>query len=266
MAPTLSLTEISIQLPSTLADLHQSLKASHRKQRATEFRDFLNQRETQGQLGRLKMAVRTILPTKRKRHDLATLEVDGTTIVDPVDIALRLKEFKTQWFQPQDPSVINWAEVLHSEAAFRAHACQRGVPSHLTDIIWSSLNKPMTPSQDLTQFQQDVMRTPTYDEWLIEVQHTSAGSAGGMSGLTYDILKLLPTSTLQEMYQALAELWNTPTDDPSGRTIPESWRWRWLVPIPKADNPTLDQLLEVLRCAYWKCSASPGLQYSYSES
>jgi len=110
----LSLSDISSTLPSALAALRTSLKSSHRKQRSTEFRAFLHQRETQGQLGTLKMAVRTILPTKRKRHDLATLEVDGTTIVDPVDIALRLKNFKTKWFQPNDTSVVDWNEVLYS--------------------------------------------------------------------------------------------------------------------------------------------------------
>lgn len=247
-----SLLDISSTLPTALSCLRSRLKTSFRKQRSDEFKAAICKRETHGQIGRMKLAVRTILPTKRKRHDLASVVVDGVTIVDPVDIALRLTDFKTKWFQPPDQHPVDWDAVLHSETAFHTHAKQRGVPTHLTALIWTALSKTPPPSPALLRFQSDVMRTPTYDEWIQEVQHTSTGSAGGMSGLTYDIIKLLPDETKRDMYNALVELWNTQTDDPGGRTIPSSWRWRWLVPIPKTDDPTLEQLrplclLEVLR-------------------
>ena len=68
---------------------------------------------------------------------------------------------------------------------------------------------------------------------------------GGMSGLTYDLARHWPDSLVESVYTLLLDAWQK-------AEIPDSMKWKWLVPIPKKENPTVKQLrlivlIEVLR-------------------
>jgi hypothetical protein len=53
------------------------------------------------------------------------------------------------------------------------------------------------------------------------------------------MMKLWPEDTKRKVYGCLLEMWAT-------HTVPDYWKWRWLAPIPKTDNPTLDDLRPIV--------------------
>ena len=66
-----------------------------------------------------------------------------------------------------------------------------------------------------------------------------------MSGLTYDLARHWPDSLVESVYTLLLDAWQK-------AEIPDFMKWKWLVPIPKKENPTVKQLrpimlIEVLR-------------------
>ena len=63
-----------------------------------------------------------------------------------------------------------------------------------------------------------------------------------MSGLSYRHLKALPEDLLKSTYQMLCTLWPT-------QHIPDFWKQRWLVPLPKTTELSNIEicLLEIFR-------------------
>ena len=63
--------------------------------------------------------------------------------------------------------------------------------------------------------------------------------------MSYHLMQLLPDEYKKRIYEVLVEAWKT-------RTPIEGWGDRWLVPIPKIEDPTLKDLrplmlVEVIR-------------------
>ena len=66
-----------------------------------------------------------------------------------------------------------------------------------------------------------------------------------MSGLTYEMVKHWPRDVVYMVYDIIVHMW-------ADKEVPPSWKWKWLVPLPKKDNPTAAEirpimLIEVLR-------------------
>ena len=96
--------------------------------------------------------------------------------------------------------------------------------------------------------------TPTFDEFQRHLKSAKKGSAGGMSGLTYDMMKCWPLQLLKAVHADLVELWDSDI-------IPTSWNCRWVQLIPKKDEPGLSDLrplclLEVMRKVWAKTFVS----------
>ena len=98
-------------------------------------------------------------------------------------------------------------------------------------LRWTALQPVAAPNG----FADTVSANPTIEEFKNAIQAARGGSAPGLSGLSYSMIKLWPERIVVEMYSALTRLWNT-------KSTPEYWKWRWLVPIPKAKSPSLLEL------------------------
>ena len=87
---------------------------------------------------------------------------------------------------------------------------------------------------------------PTLAEFQKAIKDRNGHTSGGVSELSYNMVKEWPEDLTRIVYELLVEMW---TD----RYIPSWWRWRWLVPLPKKPTaPTLDglrpiMLIEILR-------------------
>jgi len=83
------------------------------------------------------------------------------------------------------------------------------------------------------------------EEFVGAIKASESGSAPGMSGLSYSMIKLWPEHVVKGIYEALVRTW-------VDKSTPDYWKWRWLVPIPKATSPSLLEsrplsLIEALR-------------------
>ena len=100
------------------------------------------------------------------------------------------------------------------------------------------------------QVQDEMQRTLyapiTYEEIMFRMKHKLGGTAPGPSGLTLDIIKILPDEWTQALYACMNALWQQ-------RKTPSIWRNRIMALIPKTElalrinefRPIM--LLEVLR-------------------
>ena len=168
---------------------------------------------------------------------------EGERISLPGVILEKLTENFNTWFQSQS-SAMESTDFLHDKNSFDQMTSDQGIPSSESEILWEAINKVPTTSPKLQQFQQEVVNTPTYKEYKEQVHLASMHSAGGISGLTYGMMKAWPEDIHQSIYKGLCEAWTR-------KEIPESWRWRWLLPLPKVPDPEITQLrplclLEVL--------------------
>ena len=76
---------------------------------------------------------------------------------------------------------------------------------------------------------------PTLDEFNSYIRTLNPNSAGGTSGLTYLMVQQWPANVRERVHAALSEAWKTRTSVPG-------WGRRWLQPIPKVVDPSLDEL------------------------
>ena len=77
--------------------------------------------------------------------------------------------------------------------------------------------------------------TPTLEEFNDYIDTLNPRSAGGPSGLTYLLAQQWPENVRSRMYDCLKEAWI------ERKAVP-GWGRRWLQPIPKINNPGLEDL------------------------
>ena len=159
-------------------------------------------------------------------------------------IATAITSHFKQWHAPKDLHYGFHSDSADLDALLQdydtfahAHASTQ-IPPPLLRIIWEAMSRPLSKFQDpLSQIaldQQSLLTTPSFEEFQSQLKSTSAHSAAGPSGLTYNMMIALPDSLQLQLYRHLANLWT------HGQGTP-AWKWRLLHPIPKKhENITLN--------------------------
>ena len=177
---------------------------------------------------------------------METLLNDGVTITDPGRICRLTTVHFTHWFTPKFPKAIpQWLLLLTNHDYLYEHARAKNIPDEHTDVIWQALSyrPPDTPRK--ADFIRTVRAPPTYDRFIKAIRQAPKNTAGGISGLTYDHMRYWSVDVVKSIYAACCDLWIT-------KSVPVEWTRRWVHLIPKAPDPTLDELrpiclLEVTR-------------------
>ena len=172
------------------------------------------------------------------------LKHQGERITKPGELFKILTENFREWFHAH-PSYLDDDSCLRDRQLFESMTASQNIPSTQSDLLWAAITSSPATSDTTIAFQREATRTPTYYEYKNEVKWASTDSAGGMSELTYAMIKSWPEHIHKSIYDGLCATWTQ-------KEIPEAWKWRWLQPIPKAPDPTVTQLrplclLEVLR-------------------
>ena len=100
------------------------------------------------------------------------------------------------------------------------------IPDHLSNLIWEAITDVPNIEAGRSLLTEVFTQPPTYDDYLTAIKSHRKDTAPGMSGLSYRHLKTLPEDLYKATYQMLCTLWPT-------QHIPEYWKQRWLVPLPK---------------------------------
>ena len=242
----MSLSDISEQLLVAIPIVRKLSTTKLKQQRRDEYLEKHMRREFKFQIQQIGEPINAVLKKHRQVFTMEELIIDERCTALPGRIASAItKKFRDDWFNfPTGSAGIKWSKNLAEKESFMVLSQTLGIKLPEAQILWRAIEKRPT-SDRIKTFHETVMQTPTFKEYMTQVNWASIDSAGGMSGLTYAMIKSWPPHVHEEIYKALVENW-------SNNNIPDDWKWRWLLPIPKVPNPTLSQLrpiclLEVLR-------------------
>jgi hypothetical protein len=213
---------------------------------AVRFRENMIQRGKQGQY------IKSILRENTDRSVFEQLvDPEGNLITDPKEIQSKFTSYFKEAYATPDRHKNgihqpDWEwQTGGTKEDFLGRVSHHGIPTHILEIIW----KAMTTVPKAAAVQQDLSGIfevpPTFEDFCKAISSRSGKSAGGISDLTYSMMKTwsLPFKTL--VYNNLAALWGAP--------VPYWWKWRWLCPIPKTLGSNTPEghrpvmLVEVLR-------------------
>ena len=124
---------------------------------------------------------------------------------------------------------------MSDEAHFISEHESTKVPVNLLKIIFKAMHEP-APVLDAKPADQtssirasmhsNISAPPSRGEFDSCLASTSNTTMGGMSELTYSMMKAWPAAVTNRVFELLSSMW------PSKFT-PDWWKWRWICPKPK---------------------------------
>ena len=149
-------------------------------------------------------------------------DIDKACLLDL--IALHYSE------QPGD-----WRDTLSSFDTYYTAVRHTQVPQPLCKLIYRAMLHTPNRSQALAHLTNIFEEPPTFDEFCSYLRTLKNNSSSGILGYSYNMIKSWPEPTLRAAYDCIALFW-------TNRDIPNHWKWRWLIPIPKkpTDTPLMD--------------------------
>ena len=106
----------------------------------------------------------------------------------------------------------DWRTILTDKDSFFKHANARAVPEDLTNVIWQALQAPtLTPaySNVKAKLSRELAESPTLDEFISAIHQSPSGSAAGITGVSYNMLKTAPDDVIKEIHRLLVKLWTS---------------------------------------------------------
>ena len=123
----------------------------------------------------------------------------------------------------------SWRQMEEPLTDFQRRYGHHNIPQDLLEKLWRALQRKTDKVYD------SAVVCPTYAEYCSAIEHLPRDSAPGISGLSYNVLKIIPERLSKAMYGSMADIWED-------KLIPDFWKWRWILPIPKEADPTLNDL------------------------
>jgi hypothetical protein len=234
---------------ATLALLQGKRRTDARK----DFGSLMTKMEESRQAGRIGLACRVLMGSKRiQGFSLDGLSAEGVTYTDPLTVHTKMTTHFAEWYTaPTGPWAVpisspgaHWTDLQVPWEEFRETLALKHIPDVPLRAIHTAMNSPKAARGSCLE----ASNCPTEKEFTAAILASKKDSAPGMSGLSYNMLRVAAKTTpdlITAIYSSLAELWKD-------KTIPDSWKWRWLVPTPKVPSPSLGDLrplslVEVLR-------------------
>jgi ribonuclease HI len=242
-----TITSLTAALIATSHRLH----ASRRKSDRLQFSDHVRHMENERKQGRVRLLLNFIFRRRKKHCSLDYIIKNGEVITSDKEIAAACRDEFIPWFKalPDDDAQISndfadWPIFNEPFNTFANRFTNSHIPNELIEILHTSIQQRPTPAkrQHLTDI---LLRPPTQAEFLQTLKKCKENSAPGVTGLSYNMIKLWPDDMHTAVFNILADLWTT-------YTIPAYWKDRMITLIPKSPLPNIDcfrpiTLLETLR-------------------
>jgi len=208
----------------------------------------VQQLHDQGRVGRL---IRNILSTESP-YTLDTLTLpNGSTTDNKHAIHTTVSHYFYDWFKRK--IYLNFGfhkpdadiqRLLDDEDFFVSEHQVTNVPDRLLRLAWSALKSPndrlnKTHHKKTTvrsHMQATLQALPSRSEYDNCLSATGNTTVGGITGLTYSMMKAWEPELADLVFDALVQFWES-------KTSPEFWNWRWICPKPKVtENVQLSDL------------------------
>ena len=198
-------------------------------------------RESNVAEGRIGGPIRSLLDMSKQKdpYTMSYLLLSGVVILEATLIHATVTGHFNEWFKDPDKDTAafippeDWRKWGADMDTFKAHFGHKNIPEKIVEKLHAAF-QPKRPTDDpsLKGWQTDLLRCPTLVEFKEAIAAMPHESAGGLTGLTYDMVKLWPEAMVTKAYNALANLFRD-------RAVPKFWQLAWLVPIPKCEQPSL---------------------------
>jgi hypothetical protein len=132
-----------------------------------------------------------------------------------------------KWFSSPDGQQREW-QLGDTADEFIEKNRGLNIPEDILETIWKSLQTKVAPDESLAC-------TPTFEEFTSTMDHMSKDSAPGVSGLSYNMMRVWGKDIRKRIYEDICELWEH-------GEFPSQWKIKWLVPIPKKSDPDVGDL------------------------
>ena len=201
-------------------------------------------------MGKLKETIAYVMGPKRKYYNFQELLVQGEPISDPKEIHETITAHFEDWFRanPDTGQVSNdlnaYTDLMLPWPSFKTRFSKTNISDSLLLSLHRALNSGPSVAK-LNTMDETLRAIPTPSEFQAVIDHAKNGTAPGLSGLTYSIIKLWHGILVDVVFEQLLALWST-------NSFPNHWSDKWIAPIPKTTDPALESLrpialLEVLR-------------------
>ena len=239
----LSMEQILSAEPLAMRAVHGMLHGRERKEYRLALSDRHRCIERARESNKLRQVVQAVCGGSTPGFNMESLDLGGLTEVDPSVITSTLTDHFKDWFarsKDTHPGGIgdigaHWSDLDCAWEKFHETYQGTNIPENTLRTLHQAIVFRRTDSSVRDAFHEDVMRRPTLAELKESIRRRPSDSAPSVTGCSYNMLKLWPEEVLEVAYKALDSLW----DD---MRIPDYWRWRYLVLLPKKPDPTLHDL------------------------
>ena len=251
------LTLVSIELSelNKLSNVRQrrKLKDIIGSKSTTREQDALNRR--------LKKVISSITEKPSTVYNFNELTLpDGSSITDPQQIHQEITTFFTKLFQNPPkalPTILHledstdgadnpWQRMLADPAFFRETFSASNIPPDVINTLAEAFCDPVRTQVAAAAIAKRFEAPLTFADFKRMLMRSRGNSAGGLTGLTYGVLKLAPEGLLLHLFQLLLYMWQH-------HYVPSYWKDKYLHLMVKDPSLTgLDNLrpiglIEVLR-------------------
>ncbi|OXE37641.1 MAG: hypothetical protein CGW95_00400, partial [Phenylobacterium zucineum] len=233
----------TIQHPRFCQDLiRQVRKLLHGRHRCT-LRSFLSAKSAEIEQSRLQgkigQALRSVLQEDTPMFTLESLHLpDQGILSDHRAIHNTVTDHFRDWYTPSTADITDWPLILADAAQFHRHTAAKGIPNHLSAILWSALTEVPQADGPRRELTEALAHPPTLEEFRTAIQDHKASTSPGASGLTYNMARAWPPAVTLFAHNCLTQCWNT-------GQLPAWMQWGWLCPKPK--DPEAEVTLQGLR-------------------
>ena len=199
---------------------------------------FMSYIEAQREKGRLGAVIKATLGVHAgRRHqdgitmDNVTLD-NGAILTDPKSLHnANTDHYKSFYKLPTEfdndlHRATDWSTFINDKTKLDEVFANSNIPQWCLDIIHEALQDKPNSALVRQQLDVDLRDPPFLADFKKGIKKCKTNSAPGMSGMSYNMLKSLPETAIEYVYDKLCFFWQT-TD------VPASFQWRWLRQIPK---------------------------------
>ena len=238
---SLTRTPTTAECDAITGVLKSLMHGRHRTDLRKDINDKVAFREHMRKLNKMKTVLKSILGVLGGRKHILTLNLEvikdmtGKVACTPGEVHTMITQHFREWYA--NPSTNNstlhtaedWQTPLASLQAFQDSVRHTGVPEWTTVLLYDAITN--IPDRDATEAEMAGLfaEPPSYSAFCRAITNAKKGSAPGVSGLSYNMIKSWPDQCKQVAYDCLVRQWRD-------KHICPSWKWRWLVPIPKKFN------------------------------
>ena len=225
-------------LVTEVAELDKLCHARQRRKKKASIQDRSSAREQDALHTRLKKVIASISekPSSGYNYNELTLS-DGSSLTNPKSIHEEITFFFENLFKhPSDalPTVLGledppenpesetlWMRMLHDPDLFKETFRSTNVPADVIELIAEAFSDPDRTQVAAQHIARRFEEPITFTDFKRMLMRSRGNSAGGLTGLTYGVLKLAPEGLLIHIFQLLSHMWEH-------HFVPDHWKDKYL--------------------------------------